>query len=53
MPFDCFQMAYGMTEIGLVFISMPEDSFEEAADTVGYLADHVEVSDGVAYEAKR
>jgi long-subunit acyl-CoA synthetase (AMP-forming) len=40
-------MGYGMTEVSLVFVSMPEDKFEKTAETVGFVVDHTEVSDEV------
>jgi len=36
-------MTYGMTEIAIALISMPEEDLEHALETVGYVADHVEV----------
>ena len=55
LPFDFFffQMAYGMTEISIILISKPEEDFEHTLDTVGYVADHVEVSNGITYGSKR
>jgi hypothetical protein len=45
-------MVYGMTEIGIVSMSMPEEDFEHEAETVGYVADHAEVSNGIIHGSK-
>jgi hypothetical protein len=46
-------MTYGMTEIGVVLISMLEQDLEHAVQTVGYVADNIEVSNGITYGSKR
>jgi len=50
---DCFQMSFGMTEIAIALSSMPEEDLEHALETVGYVADHVEVSNRIMYVSKR
>ena len=40
-------MTYGMTETGVILISLLEQDLEHASETVGYVADHVEVSNGI------
>ena len=46
-------MAYGMTEISIAFASVPEEDLEHSLKTVGYVADHVEVSNELTYGSKR
>jgi hypothetical protein len=46
-------MVYGMTEICIVFMSTPEEDFECRAETVGYIADHAEVSNEITCGSER
>lgn len=34
-----------MTEFSIVFVSRPEDTLEQTINTVGFVSDHMEVSD--------
>lgn len=44
LSISCFQPVYGMTELSSVFSTKFGDSLEQTTTTVGFVADHTEVS---------